>query len=137
MVVSYASGINSTPSGLMGINGSMLNITDEFFADLQHVDLDISINLKFRVVPDSTIQTDCLLGRNFSHTLDSRVNLSVINGTIIINFTQIDSIPFNETLSLDFDLNNYSEIDIDLDINDKLNNDVITSVKQICILIIT
>jgi len=49
MVVSYASGIKPPPSGLIGINGSMLNIIDEFFADLHHVDLDIPINLKFRV----------------------------------------------------------------------------------------
>lgn len=34
---------------------------------------------------------------------------------------------------MDFDLNSYSELDIDLDINDKLSNDIITSVKRIYI----
>jgi len=65
MVVSYASGIKPPPSGLIGINSFMLNIIDEFFVDLHHVDLDVPIHLKFKVVPDSIIQTDCLLGRNF------------------------------------------------------------------------
>lgn len=65
MVVSYTSGIKPPPSGLIGINGSMLNIIDDFFADLHHVDLDTPINLNFKVVPNSTIQTDYLLGRNF------------------------------------------------------------------------
>lgn len=109
----------------------MLNIIDEFFADLHHIDLDIPINLKFRVVPYSTSQTDCLLGRNF--LAHPRVNFSVIDGQFIITFKQTDNIPFNETLSLDFDLNKYTELDIDLDINDKLGNDIITSVKQIYI----
>lgn len=131
MVVSYTSGIKPPPSGLIGINGSMLNIIDEFFADLHHVDLDTPINLNFKVVPDSTIQTDCLLGRNF--LAHPRVNLTIVDGQFIITFKKTDNVPFNEILSLDFDLNNYSELDIDLNINDKLSNDVITSVKRIYI----
>jgi len=131
MVVSYTSGIKPPPSGLIGINGSMLNIIDEFFADLHHVDLDAPINLNFKVVPDSTIQTDCLLGRNF--LAHPRVNISVIDGQFTITFKQTDNVPFNEILSLNFDLNNYSELDIDLNINDKLSNEVITNVKQIYI----
>lgn len=128
-IVSYTTGIIPPPSDLVGINGSRLKIIDEFLADLHHDDLDRPINIKFRVVPDNTIRTDCLLGRNFlSHP---RVNLNVVEGEFVITFKQIN--PYDEILSVDYGPSNRDEFDIDLDVDHTLPNNILTTIKDIYI----
>lgn len=117
-VVPFVSGSVPPKSDLAGINGSKLDIVDQFSADVSHAELDVPISLNFHVVPNNTIKSDCLLGRNFlSHP---RVILSVSDGEFLISFKQTLDIPFDEILSLDYDNNDKRELlDLDLDIETK------------------
>jgi len=131
-VVPYVSGVVPPRSDLVGINQSRLSVVDQFSADIFHTDLDIPININFHVVPNDTIKSDCLLGRNFlSHP---RIILSVENGTFLINFKKkSDNISFEEILSINFKSEDNSNLDIDLNIEKTLPINIKMKVKQIYI----
>lgn len=82
-VVSFFFGNVRPDSNLVGINGSKLNIVDQFPADVSHAELDVPINIHFHVVPNNTTKSDCPLGRNF---LYPRVILNVSDGQFLISF---------------------------------------------------
>jgi hypothetical protein len=129
-VVNYVSGVVPPKSDLVGINQSKLSIVDQLSADILHPDLDIPININFHVVPNDTIKSDCLLGRNFlSHP---RITLSVENGQFLINFKKKSvNISFEEILSINFKNEGNSDLDIDLNIENKLPENFKIKVKQI------
>jgi len=131
-VVPYVSGVVPPRSDLVGINQSRLSVVDQFSADIFHTDLDIPININFHVVPNDTIKSDCLLGRNFlSHP---RIILSVENGKFLINFKKkSDNISFEEILSINFKSEDNSNLDIDLNIEKTLPINIKLKVKQIYI----
>jgi len=115
---------------LVGINQSRLCVVDQFSAHIFHTDLDISININFRVVPNDAIMSDCLLGLNFlSHP---RIILSVENGHFLINFkNKSDNISFEEILSINFNDEKNDNIDIDLNVEKSLPINVKMKVNQI------
>jgi len=65
-------------SGIVGINGSELVVLSQVFADIYPPDTSDPINVKLNIVPDNTINHDCLLGRNFLSHL--RILFSIDNG---------------------------------------------------------
>lgn len=129
-VVPYVSGVVPPKSDLVGINGSKLNIVDQFDANIIHNDLDAPISLCFHVVPDNAMRNDCLLGRNFlSHP---RVNLNVSDGRFEIGFRKVDNnISFAEIVSVNYTDYNRDDADINLNVEDTLPDDIKQKVKKI------
>jgi len=129
-IVNYVSGVVPPKSDLVGINQSKLSVVDQFSADILHTDLDTPININFHVVPNDTIKSDCLLGRNFlSHP---RIILSVENGRFLINFKKkSDNISFEEILSINYNNEGNNDLDIDLNIESTLTENVKIKIKQI------
>lgn len=129
-VVPYVSGVVPPKSDLVGINGSKLNIVDQFDANIVHNDLDAPISLCFHVVPDNAMRNDCLLGRNFlSHP---RVNLNVSDGRFEVGFKKFDNIiSFAEILSVNYTDYNRDDADINLNVEDTLPDDIKQKIKKI------
>jgi len=129
-VVPYVSGVVPLKSDLVGINGSKLNIVDQFDANIFHNELDAPINLCFHVVPGNAMRNDCLLGRNFlSHT---RVNLNVSDGRFEVSLKKVDNnISFAEILSVSYTDYNRDDADINLNVEDTLPDDIKQKVKKI------
>lgn len=100
-------------SGIVGINGSELVILNQLYADIFMVDNDNPIHVKFNIVPDNTIQCDCLLGRNFLS--NPRVIINIIDSKFEIAIKRDDIIPFNEILNLDIHSMPTNEIDLNID----------------------
>jgi len=122
-VVPYVSGVVPPKSDLVGINGSKLNIVDQFDANIFHNELDAPINLCFHVVPGNAMRNDYLLGRNFlSHP---RVNLNVSDGHFEVSFKRVDNnISFAEILSVNYTDYNRDDADINLNVEDTLPDDI-------------
>jgi len=122
-IVPYVCGVVPPKSDLVGINGSKLNIVDQFDANIFHNKLDASINLCFHEVPSNSMRNDCLLGRNFlSHP---RVNLNVSDGRFEVSFKRVDNnISFAEILSVNYTDYNRDDADINLNVEDTLPDDI-------------
>lgn len=128
-VVPFVSGVVPPKSDLVGINGSKLNVVDQFDANILHTDLDAPINLCFHVVPNNVMRNDCLLGRNFlSHP---RVNLNVSDSCFEVSFKKIDNISFAEILSVNYTDHNRDDADISLNIENTLSDNIKTKIKKI------
>jgi hypothetical protein len=102
-------------SGIVGINGSELIILNQSFVDIYPPDTSEPINVKLNIVPDNTINYDCLLGRNFlSHP---RVLFTINDGNFEIKFKRNDIIPFSEiyNLEVNYDQSNIKEPELDIE----------------------
>lgn len=119
----------STNSGIVGINGSELIILDQSFVDVYPPDSSEPINIKLNIVPNNTINHDCLLGRNFlSHP---RVLFTINDGKFEIEFKRSDVIPFNDIYNLEIN-NERSDIkEPEFDIETTLPYDTQNKIKDV------